>query len=371
MKILYLGTLEWGSTSLQRFDALRALPLKVYGVDLRLYQGEYVRRSSWKRIQIRFGLRSLSQKVGNEAVLEALRYQPDILWVDQGSCLPAWALSRIREETRALLIHYTPDSLKAPGWNNPCFRQAVSEYDLCFTTKIQDEEIYRSMGVRRLHFVLKGFDPDIHRPLKLTHEDLEKYSCDVGFSGQRMEARANSLCYLINNVQCQLHLYGRHWEKGNTGPQLRSSQKGWVYGEDYAKAIIGAKISLAFLNQEVGDVFTTRSFEIPACGGFMLAERTKIHQDLFKEGEEAVFFANDDELVEKVRYYLSHEEERLRIARAGFEKISKGKYRWDEGMREYIEICNRMIAGNSSNPTGKPPALQGSFNCVEPCEGGE
>ena len=43
----------------------------------------------------------------------------------------------------------------------------------------------------------------------------------------------------------------------------------------------------------------------------------------FKNGEDLVWFEDENDLVEKVRYYLEHEDERKKIARKGYEKVRK------------------------------------------------
>nr|WP_276598371.1 glycosyltransferase [Flavobacterium azizsancarii] len=86
------------------------------------------------------------------------------------------------------------------------------------------------------------------------------------------------------------------------------------------------------------DTQTSRTMEIPACGGFMLAERTTEHLDLFSENKEAVFFSNDEELLEKCRYYLINEEERKRIVEGGILRCKTSGYSNEESIKRMLKI---------------------------------
>ncbi len=66
-----------------------------------------------------------------------------------------------------------------------------------------------------------------------------------------------------------------------------------------------------------------RNFEVPGTGGFLLTENAAHLEDYYKLGEEVVNFSSTEEMVEKVRYYLSHEDERTAIAEAGYQRTLK------------------------------------------------
>jgi spore maturation protein CgeB len=115
---------------------------------------------------------------------------------------------------------------------------------------------------------------------------------------------------------------------------------GSVWEEDYAKVLRSSKISLGFLSRyskKIPDFHTSRSVEIPACGSFLLAERTHEHMVLFEEGKEADFFNEGEELIDKAKFYLKNENVRNKIAKAGYEKVYKLGLRNDDVMKKVLD----------------------------------
>jgi glycosyltransferase involved in cell wall biosynthesis len=76
------------------------------------------------------------------------------------------------------------------------------------------------------------------------------------------------------------------------------------------------------INLPVGDDLNFRFFEALSCGAMLLTRRMDNGQDqLFAEEQHYAAFSDEGELFEKIDYYLRHQDERLRIARAGYEEV--------------------------------------------------
>lgn len=63
-----------------------------------------------------------------------------------------------------------------------------------------------------------------------------------------------------------------------------------------------------------------RNFEVPGCGGFLLTSPVEDLERYYTPDKEICLFADHRELVEKIHYYLNHEEERAAIAHAGHQR---------------------------------------------------
>ena len=64
----------------------------------------------------------------------------------------------------------------------------------------------------------------------------------------------------------------------------------------------------------------------------MLAPYTKELASMYEENKEVVFYRDKSEFVQKIQYYLEHNEERNAIANAGYERV----------IRDGHEVRNRV-----------------------------
>ena len=65
-----------------------------------------------------------------------------------------------------------------------------------------------------------------------------------------------------------------------------------------------------------------RVVDVLGSGGFLLTTH-QAELDEFFNTDEIVYYENIEEALDKVQYYMAHEEERIKIARSGYERIKK------------------------------------------------
>lgn len=344
MKIVYVGPLWYGATCLQRMQALRQLGHQILPVDT---EPEDVRRKSQRfiyRVKRKFLGPSDLAKANQNLIQLLKKHNVDVLWLDKALTIRPETLNIIRQRSpQTIIVGYSPDDMMTKYNQRQNFLKGISLYDIYFTTKSFNVNELLELGCPKVVFVGNAYDPKLHQPVTVTNEDRLKLGGKVGFIGTYEKERAEQLLYLAENG-VSVRVWGPNWRKNRRPfhPNLRIEGKA-LWGDGYVKAICSFGINLAFLCKINRDLQTTRSIEIPACGAFMLAERTCEHLELFEEGKEAEFFSTKKELLEKVRYYLAHEEERKRIANAGRNRCLKSGYSYRDRLSEMISIISETI----------------------------
>ena len=250
----------------------------------------------------------------------------DVVWIEKGNMIWPRTLRHIkRHAPAARLISCSEDDMYATHGHSLWYRAGLCYYDVVFSTKTYNLAELKLFGAKETKLFLDSYDEKIHKPMNVTEVERERFSCDIGAIGAFEKERAESLLHLAEHG-IQVNVWGNGWGgMVDLHPNLAVKNE-FLFGEDYSKAICATKINLNFLRKINRDEVTSRSVEIPACGGFMLGERTPRHLEFFEEGKEAEYFGSNREMLEKVRYYLENNEDREKIARAGRERCLASGY---------------------------------------------
>ena len=111
---------------------------------------------------------------------------------------------------------------------------------------------------------------------------------------------------------------------------------------DYNKYLCSCKIPLIFLSKINHDTYTSRCFEIPAAGAFIFCPYNEDMDSMFAENKEAVYYRTKEEFVEKLCYYLAHDDEREAIAKAGRERLLKDGHEAVDRAEQIIEAYKKF-----------------------------
>lgn len=112
--------------------------------------------------------------------------------------------------------------------------------------------------------------------------------------------------------QSRINLNLSNASVGADGDQTRGNS---LVGRLLGKLAFKPEPPVSYVEQIKG-----RNFEVPGCGGFMLTGKAEDLENYYQPGKEIVCFEDTKDLIDKIRYYLAHEGERVAIARAGYER---------------------------------------------------
>jgi spore maturation protein CgeB len=266
---------------------------------------------------------------------EARQFAPQIVLIVMGFHIAPETLHAIKRETGAALINYATDDPFNERTSPRNVREAIPLYDVYACTKRAMMDDVARAGCRNVQYVRFGYHPSVHfAEAPATAEERNRFAADVAFVGEGDGDRRPFFRTLMKAIpDLNLALYGGLWD---LDPTLRRYHRGTVRGRDFRLALGGAKIAVNLVRAQNRDDHVMRSFEGPACGAFMLNERTEEHLALLAEDREAAYFESPEELVEKTRHYLSNYTEREQIRIAGCEKTTIGGHAYRDRLMQIL-----------------------------------
>jgi spore maturation protein CgeB len=186
------------------------------------------------------------------------------------------------------------------------------------------EEKLRYVGARDARFLPHGvfgrmFDHARTEETILSHQrDIDLLFVGVPFPNKmpllaKVKKAFGSRCIIRGRASWKLNLYYN----------AKFGFPGWVRPiafEDYVPLYQRTKIGFNVHNRGDYTVGSYRLFELPANGVMQISDGGEYLDAFFNVGDEIVRH-NTDDLIDKIRYYLQHDDERNRIALGGYRRV--------------------------------------------------
>lgn len=201
--------------------------------------------------------------------------------------------------------------------------------DVVFTTTVECIPRYNQNGIKA-RLLLFACNPEYHI--------IGKYNplYDLDFTLQanwyNWPNRVNGYHALLKPLMkmgLSYKIWGNYWDSGVGGQFLAEnngihSYMGELPNTELPDLCASAKIILGFQCDGSSITQTSmRNYEVLSCAGFYLCHYTPASANLFIEGQHLELVRNEEEAVEKAKFYLENESIRNRIAGRGYEFVRK------------------------------------------------
>lgn len=362
MKILIAG--DWHS-ELHEEPAARALETLGHTVK-RFSWCEYFRVKSnswhirvyhlWLRAQNKYLFGGALKRLNRDLIAKAVSFQPDAVFIYRGTHIFPHTLRELRKKIPGVvLIGYNNDDPFAKGHVKGFWRHFIGglpELDLALAYRHGNLQDFSMAGARQVKLLRSWYISERNYPVTLSEKELQQYGCDVVFIGHYEPDMRLPCLEAIVRTGYQVRLYGPiGWESALENHPVLSNLLPVrpVWGEEYNRALCGAKVALAFLSKLNRDTYTRRSFEIPASGTLMLSEYTDDLASLFLPEVEADYFKSPEELTEKLNVYLHNDALRKKIAAAGHRRVREDQHDVISRMKLVTQWIGQVEENNAKN----------------------
>lgn len=196
-----------------------------------------------------------------------------------------------------------------------------AEYTAFISNSKGGEAALKALGARAVHTLYYGVDPDVFSPVDVPAQDI-----DVMFYGHGKEYRQTWVEDMIAAPSRALEdarFAVRGTKLGDLGRTETLPYLSFSKLREYA---CRSKINLCITRRAHASVYgssSSRPFELSSMGCCIVANPYEGIEEWFEPGKELFVVHSYDEALDRYRYLLSHERERLAVGQAARERVLK------------------------------------------------
>lgn len=307
-------------------------------------------KSFWRKFQDKFIVGPIFGRINRDLIKKINECKPDLISVYRGTHITKGTLRTIKKRyPQICLVSHNEDDPFTEGhpyWLWRHFLAAIPVYDLVLAHRLRNVHQYEDAGARNVKFLRSWYAPERTHAVVLSDPERLRFECDVVFAGHfEDDGRIDDLEEIVRQgFKLRLFGPGKYWDpviqKSEVLRHLTPVQMVW--GEDYNKALCGAKIALCFFSKLNRDTYTRRCFEVPATKTLLLSEYSDELATLYQAGVEADFFRTKEELMQKVHRYVNNEPLRILVAQAGYHRVVADGHDVVSRMKQVLEWAEQV-----------------------------
>jgi len=262
-----------------------------------------------------------------------------------------WYSSRLIGRVRAKGVHgalWYPEVTPKP---RPEVVELSRAYDTFFTIAQGLVEPFGAAGIEHVEWLPEAMEPSVFEYDGISDVDRRLFTCDVTLVGK---LESDNPAYLerwklvkrIVDEEIDIKWWGPRIDRkiGTFVLGLLLSKVSRAYGgrfvwnETFAKAVHLSKMFLARdAYPHIRLSMSARAFIAMGLGAFYFTFPTDGIEEMFVPGTELVTFDSPDDMIDKIRYYLDHDDEREAVAAAGKKRVL-AEHTYQHRFRRMFEI---------------------------------
>lgn len=282
-------------------------------------------------------------------IAKARLFRPDILWMTgDNTVIYPETLAQIKRETGCAVVYACGTSPIV--FSHAIDRAAARHYDLVLANDYYHGVQWLELGAPRMECLpLSACDPDFHHPYPLTDEERARYVCDIAFVGTLVPSHLYSR--RVRALEALREFDLGIWSVHDVPDSLRGHLRGEALGEEMEKIISAAKLCFNTHGDFVFYGGNLRLFEVAGAGVAQISDDlpgTRIWFPPVDGGATIVTYHDLDDLREKVRYYLAHDDEREALARRAQAHVY-AHHTYDHRAERFDQLIGELLASRDGH----------------------
>ncbi|MFN8528384.1 MAG: glycosyltransferase [Anaerolineae bacterium] len=294
--------------------------------------------AAWNRIppeinpEIRLRNRSL--------IAQAEAFKPDVLWmVGDNTVITPDTLAHIKSSTGCRVVYASGTSPIV--FSHRIDRAAARLYDLVLVNDFYHGMQWIELGAKDMVALpIAACDPDFHRPYPLVDDERAALACEVAFVGtlvpDHLYSRRVKALEALSAAGIDLGIWSVH----DVPASLKKHVRGQALGAEMERILSAAKVCVNTHGDFMRYGGNQRLFEAAGAGVFQVTDDLPGVRQWFPESDglpTLITYADEADLVAKVKHYLAHDDQRAAIAANGQHYVA-AHHTYDQRVLEFERL---------------------------------